>query len=62
MTLKEAQGIIREVEGRSYWYLKEWGLSIIKEAIRTIRNRKSSTKVDLEYANGVSLKICLEGD
>ena len=62
MRLKEAQEIIREVKGRSYWYLKEWGLSIIKEAIRTIRSRKSSSKADLEYANQVSLKICLEGD
>jgi len=60
MRLKEAQAIIREVEGRSYWYLKEWGLSIIKEAIRTIRSRKGSTKTDLEYAEEVSLKICLK--
>ena len=59
MTLKDAQGFIREVEGRPYWYLKEWGLSIIKEVIRTIRSRKSSTKTDLEYADQVSLKICL---
>jgi len=60
MILKEAQAIVREVNDKSYWYIKEWGLSIIKEAIRTIRNRKSSTKVDLEYADQVSLKICLK--
>jgi len=60
MTLNEAQKIIREVNDKSYWYLKEWGLSIVKEAIRTIRSRKSSTEIDLDYATVVSLKICLK--
>ena len=57
MRLKIAQGIIREVEGKSYQYLKWWGLSLIKEAIRTIQDRKSSTEADKRYAELVSLKI-----
>lgn len=57
--LTEAQSVIREVRDHSYWWMKEWGLSIIKEAIRTIRDRQSATDTDLEHAESVSYKIAL---
>ena len=59
MKLKEAQSIIRELDQKSYWYLKAWGLGIIKEAIRTIWDRKSATDLDREYAERMSLIIAM---
>ena len=60
MKLKEAQSIIREVQGKSYTWLEAWGLSTIKEAIRVIYNRKSSTDADIEYAEGIERKLYRE--
>ena len=57
MTLQDARGYINEVEGKSYRYLKEWGLSTIKEAIYTIWHRVSATDTDRERAERVSLEI-----
>jgi len=58
MTLKDAQSIIRQVHGKSYSWLYQWGLSTIREAIRTIYNRKSSTAADLELAEDIDRKLC----
>ena len=60
MRLDEAQQIIREVQGKGYSWLKSWGLSLIKEAIRTIEDRKSATDTDREYAEDVKRKIWRE--
>ena len=57
MKLSEAQEIVRQAQGHSYSWLKAWGLSYIREAIRTIYNRKSATKADLEYAEELDRKI-----
>ena len=57
MRLDEAQSIIREVNGKSYSWLKAWGLGYIKAAIRTIENRASATKIDREYAADVKAKV-----
>lgn len=57
MKLKDAQGFVRELEGKSYWYLKEWGISTVKEAIRTIWNRKGASRLDHHYAGKLFLKI-----
>lgn len=57
MRLDDAQSIIREVQGKSYPYLVQWGLSNIREAIRTINNRTSATDADRERAQDVDRKI-----
>lgn len=57
MRLAEAQEIIREVDGKSYGWLKAWGLGWINEAIRTIQNRKSATDADWQIARNVRRKI-----
>ena len=57
MKLVEVREILKEVDGKSYTYLRAWGLSLIKESIRTIRNRRSSTKADIQLAENVSTKI-----
>jgi len=57
MKLENARGYLHEVHGRPLWWLKEWGLSTIKEAIYTIRHRVSATEADLEIAEDVSRKI-----
>lgn len=53
MRLEDAQDLIREVSGRQYSWLKSWGLSTAKEAVRTIENRVSATDADREHAAGV---------
>jgi len=57
MKLVEAQQIIREVQGKSYTWLEGWGLGWIREAIRTIEDRKSATNNDRELAEDVSRKL-----
>ena len=57
MKLTEAQSVIREVSGKSCSWICEWGLSIVRDAIYTIRNRKSATEVDRELADSVQWKI-----
>lgn len=57
MKLSEAQSIIREIQGRSYTWLEAWGLGWIREAIRTIENRQSSTDADRELAADVRRKL-----
>jgi hypothetical protein len=48
MKYADAIRYIRDNDGRNYEYLKQWGLGILNEAIRTVRSRKCSTKEDLE--------------
>jgi len=60
MKLVEAQQIIREVQGKSYSWLKAWGLSWIREAVRTIEARKSATDADRELAGDVKRKLWRE--
>jgi hypothetical protein len=57
MKLVDAQSVVREVSGKSFSWLKAWGLGTIKEAIRTIEDRVSSTHADREYASDVKTKI-----
>ena len=57
MKLVEARSIVREVSGKSYDWLKAWGLSTISEAVRTIENRQSSTDADRERAYDVKVKL-----
>lgn len=60
MRLADAQSILREVDGRSYSWLKAWGLGTVKEAIRTVEDRISATGADRERAEGVKQKIWRE--
>ena len=46
MKLIDARLVINQVEGKSYRYIKSWGISTVREAIRTIYNRRSSTADD----------------
>jgi len=57
MRLADAQEIIREVHGKSYSWLREWGLGTIKEAIRTIENRVSATDADRELTADVKREV-----
>ena len=57
MKLEEARSIMWEVDQRSYWYLEAWGLGTIREAIRTIWDRKSATDADREKAERTGLTI-----
>ena len=57
MKFEDARGYLKEVQGRPLWWLKEWGLSTIKEAIYTIRHRKATTEGDLELVEDVNRKI-----
>ena len=54
MRLADAQTIIRQASGRTYTWLNRYGLSTIKESIRTIEDRMSATDVDREYAEDVN--------
>ena len=56
MRMVDANNILKEVHGRDYYYLKEWGLSTIKEAIYTVRNRMKATLDDyIEIARQAKL-------
>lgn len=57
MRLEDAQSIVQEVSGKSYWWLEQWGLSTIREAIRTIEDRKSATDANRELADDVRRKL-----
>lgn len=57
MKLEDAIKITHDVDGRDYWYMSQWGLSIIKEAIYTIYHRVNVKKVDLERAECIQNKI-----
>lgn len=57
MKLEDAQSVLREVHGRQYSWLVDWGLSTIREAIRTIEARVSASVADRERANDVRGKI-----
>ena len=57
MKLADAQSIIREVEGKQYTWLKAWGISTIKEAISTIKDRLLATIEDKEIAEGIEIKL-----
>ena len=61
MRLQEAREILHEVDDRDYRWMKQWGLSTIREAIRTVRWRKSSTKDDRIRADRISYKIFWRG-
>lgn len=57
MKLEDAQSVLREVHAKPYAWLVAWGLSTIREAIRTAEARKSATAADKERANDVRRKI-----
>ena len=57
MRLKDAQQIIREVDGKSLWWLKEWGLSTVRKAIRTVEDRVSATDEDLCIVERIKARI-----
>lgn len=57
MKLVDAQSIIREVSGKSFSWLKQWGMGTVKEAIRTIEDRVSATEADREYAEDIKRKV-----
>ena len=60
MKIVDARWTLTEVRDRDYQWLKFWGLSTIKEAIRTIRDRKSATTQDLQRAEQISTIILLK--
>ena len=49
--------LLKELEGKSYYYITMWGLSTARLAIWTIRNRKSSTRDERMLADEISYKI-----
>lgn len=57
MKLVDAQSTIREVHTKGYSWLKAYGLSTVREAIRTIRDRKAATYEDKEIAYDVERKL-----
>jgi hypothetical protein len=57
MKLAEAQQVLREVDGKTYDWLKAWGVSTIREAIRTVEDRVSATDADRELAGNISTKL-----
>ena len=57
MRLTDAQSILKETSGKSYTWLTQWGLSLIREAIRTVHNRQSATDADIERAQDAEIKI-----
>ena len=57
MRLIDAQSTLKEVSGKSYTWLQQWGLSTIKEAIRTVNDRQSATATDIERAQDIQTKI-----
>lgn len=57
MRLEESRSVLREVDGKGYSWLKQWGLSTVREAIRTVRSRVSATKADLLLAEQIKTKL-----
>ena len=57
MRLVDANQILHEVDDRDYNWMKQWGLSLIREAIRTVRWRKTATKDDRIRADRIGFKI-----
>ncbi len=57
MRLQDAQEIVHELEGKSYHYLKQWGLPLAREAVRTIRDRKTAPRYDKAMAERVGRVI-----
>ena len=57
MKLTDAQSTLKEVSGKSYTWLQQWGLSIVREAIRTVHDRQSATDTDIERAQDIQTKI-----
>ena len=58
MTLKEAQKIVKKSIGRSGTYIKDYyGVSRVREAIRTIQDRKSATGENKKDAESVMLTL-----
>jgi hypothetical protein len=57
MKLNEARSILNEQDQNSVRYMREWGLSTIREAIRTVLARRSATQEDKELAWKISDRI-----
>jgi hypothetical protein len=57
MKLKQAEEIINETWGKSYEYWQQWGLSTIREAVRTVLDRKTASKEIKELAEEMKYKI-----
>lgn len=57
MRLTDAQSVIREVHTKNYSWLKAYGISTVREAVRTIRDRKAATPEDKEIAYDVERKL-----
>jgi hypothetical protein len=57
MRLDYAKWILRQVDGKSATYMRQWGASSIKEAVRTVRDRVSSTREDHECADRVAARL-----
>jgi hypothetical protein len=57
MKLTDAQSTIREVHTKNYAWLKAYGISTVREAVRTIQDRKSATQADREIASDVERKL-----
>ena len=57
MRLVDAQSILKETSGKTYAWLAQWGLSTIREAIRTVNDRCAATSADIERANDIQVKI-----
>jgi len=61
MTLEEANDYLAEVHGKGYAFLEQWGLSIIRESIRTVYSRKSAADDMLARAEAVESVVLSKG-
>lgn len=57
MRLIEAREILKQTQGRSYSWLRSWGLGLVSAAVRTVEDRKSASSADREMAEDVKRKI-----
>ena len=56
MTKVEALKIVRQMSGRQYGYIKDWGLSTVREAC-TYLSRRNITATEQELLNNVQNKL-----
>ena len=57
MTLERAIDLLKYEGYHDIPYIQEFGTSLLREAIQTVRERKSATRCNNELANAVEFKV-----
>jgi len=57
MTKEYAVTVLKEMDGRQYQYIKDWGLSTVQEAVRTLNYRKNLTREESELQERIQNKL-----